>query len=131
MIRAALWRRMQKLFGELSVGFAINRSQVRFPVGAMLCNNCGQVDFFSDDAVVYRITSISCYKKNMIFDFRSVDPALYGCVFYLTFLIICLFVTWFYGYPVFHGTECVECLMALDVLSAYKKLFTHSLTSGL
>ena len=60
MIRAALWRKTQKVFGELGVGFAINRSRVRFPVGTTLCNDCGQVDFFGDDAAFYRITSISC-----------------------------------------------------------------------
>ena len=56
----ALWRKTQKLFGELDIGFAINRLRVRFPVGATLCNDCGQVDFFGDDAAFYRITSISC-----------------------------------------------------------------------
>ena len=48
---------------RLGVGFAIKRSLVRFPVGATLCNDCGQVDFFGDDAVFYRITLISCYSS--------------------------------------------------------------------
>ena len=60
VIRVALWRKTQKLFGELGVGFAINRSRVRFLVGAKLCNDCGQADFFGDDAAFNRITSISC-----------------------------------------------------------------------
>jgi len=60
IIRVAHWRKMQKLFGELGVGFVINRSRVRFPVWVMLCNDCGKVDFFGDDAAFYGITSISC-----------------------------------------------------------------------
>ena len=61
MIRVVFWRKTQKLFGKLGVGFGIKRLQVRFPVGATLCNDCGQVDFFGDDAAFYRITSISCF----------------------------------------------------------------------
>ena len=30
------------------------------PGRVTLCNDCGQVDFFGDDAAFYRITSISC-----------------------------------------------------------------------
>jgi len=46
MIRAALWRKTEKLFGEFGVGFAIKKSRVRFPVVATLCNDCGQADFW-------------------------------------------------------------------------------------
>ena len=38
----------------------IERLRVRFPVRATLCNECGQVDFFGDDAAFYQNTSISC-----------------------------------------------------------------------
>ena len=38
------------------------------PGRATLCNDCGQVDFFGDDVVFYRITLISCLYTGMIFN---------------------------------------------------------------
>jgi len=47
MIRIALWQKMQKLFGELGVEFAIKRLRVRFPVGATLCTTVGKLTFLA------------------------------------------------------------------------------------
>ena len=60
-------RRMIRV-SELSVGFVTKRLWVRFPVGATLCNDCGQVDFFGDDAAFYRSISISCCFYALVVD---------------------------------------------------------------
>jgi len=56
LIRAALGRKTQKLFGELGVGFGSGGRGLHSRSGRRCVTTMGKLTFFGDDAAFYRVT---------------------------------------------------------------------------